>query len=52
MPVLASVKPNHSVIEPDKDGVFVEEYPTLSGCAAQDKTRAEILVNINDAVAG
>ena len=40
------------VIEPDEDGVFVAECPTLPGCISQGKTRAEALTNIKDAVAG
>ena len=40
------------VIEPDEDGVFVAECPTLPGCISQGKTRDEALANIKDAIAG
>ena len=40
------------VIEPDEDGVFVAECPTLPGCISQGKTRAEALTNIKDAITG
>lgn len=39
-------------IEPDEDGVFVAECPTLPGCISQGKTRAEAVSNIKDAIAG
>jgi len=40
------------VIQPDEDGVFVVECPTLPGCISQGKTRDEALANIKDAIAG
>jgi len=40
------------VIEPDEDGVFVAECPSLPGCISQGKTRAEALDNIKDAIRG
>jgi predicted RNase H-like HicB family nuclease len=40
------------LIEPDEDGVFVAECPTLPGCISQGKTRAEALANIKDAIDG
>ena len=40
------------VIEPDEDGVFVAECPSLPGCISQGKTRAEALENIKDAIRG
>jgi antitoxin HicB len=40
------------VIEPDEDGVFVAECPTLPGCISQGRTRAEAVENIKDAIAG
>jgi predicted RNase H-like HicB family nuclease len=40
------------VIEPDEDGVFVAECPSLPGCISQGKTRAEALANIKDAMTG
>ena len=39
-------------IEPDEDGVFVVECPTLPGCISQGATRDEALANIKDAIAG
>lgn len=39
-------------IEPDEDGVFVAECPTLPGCVSQGTTRDEALRNIKDAIAG
>jgi predicted RNase H-like HicB family nuclease len=40
------------LIEPDEDGVFVAECPTLPGCISQGRTRAEALANIKDAIDG
>ena len=40
------------LIEPDEDGMFVAECPTLPGCISQGTTRAEALVNIKEAIAG
>ncbi len=40
------------VIEPDEDGVFVAECPTLPGCVSQGTTRDEAIINIKDAIAG
>ena len=40
------------LIEPDEDGVFVAECPSLPGCVSQGKTREEALANIKDAIAG
>ena len=40
------------LVEPDEDGVFVAECPTLPGCISEGGTRAEALVNIRDAIAG
>jgi len=39
-------------IEPDEDGVFVAECPTLPGCISQGPTRSEALNNIKEAIAG
>jgi predicted RNase H-like HicB family nuclease len=39
------------LIEPDEDGVFVAEAPTLPGCISQGRTRAEALENIKEAIA-
>ena len=39
-------------IEPDEDGIFVAECPTLPGCVSQGGTRDEALLNIKDAIAG
>jgi len=40
------------VIEPDEDGVFVAECPTLPGCISQGRTRDEAIANIKDAIQG
>jgi predicted RNase H-like HicB family nuclease len=34
-----------------EDGYFVTEVPSLPGCVSQGKTRAEALVNIEEAIA-
>lgn len=40
------------LIEPDEDGVFVAQCPTLPGCISQGRTRAEAEANIREAIAG
>lgn len=40
------------IIEPDEDGVFVAECPSLPGCVSQGATRPEALANIKDAIEG
>jgi predicted RNase H-like HicB family nuclease len=40
------------LIEPDEDGVFVAECPSLPGCISQGKTREEAMANIRDAIQG
>lgn len=40
------------MIQPDEDGVFVAECPTLPGCISQGRTRAEAIHNIQDAISG
>ncbi len=40
------------LIEQDEDGMYVAECTHLPGCVSQGKTRAEALVNIQDAVRG
>jgi antitoxin HicB len=40
------------LIEPDEDGVFVAECPSLPGCISQGETRDKALTNIKDAIAG
>lgn len=40
------------LIEPDEDGVFVAECPSLPGCISQGPTRAEAVANIRDAIQG
>ncbi len=40
------------VIEPDEDGIFVAECPSLPGCISQGKTRQKALENIQDAIEG
>ena len=39
-------------IEPDEDGVFVAQCPSLPGCISQGKTRDEAMTNIRDAIQG
>jgi predicted RNase H-like HicB family nuclease len=39
------------LIEPDEDGVFVAEVPSLPGCVSQGQTRAEALENVREAIA-
>ncbi len=39
------------LIEPDEDGVFVAEVPSLPGCISQGKTRAQAIENIREAIA-
>ena len=38
------------ILEQDEDGVFVAEVPALPGCISQGNTRAEALMNIQEAV--
>lgn len=40
------------LIEPDEDGIFVAECPSLPGCISQGGSRAEALAGIKDAIAG
>ena len=40
------------IIEPDETGWYVAECPSLPGCISQGKTRAEAVVNIQDAIKG
>ena len=40
------------IIQPDEDGVFVAECPSLPGCISQGASRAEALTNIQDAIHG
>lgn len=40
------------LIEPDEDGIFVAECPSLPGCISQGKSRQEVLINIQDAIKG
>jgi antitoxin HicB len=39
-------------VEPDEDGVFVAECPSLPGCVSQGNTREEAMANIRDAIQG
>ena len=39
------------LIEPDEDGVFVANVPSLPGCVADGQTRAQALANVKDAIA-
>ena len=40
------------IIEPDEDGIFIAECPSLPGCVSQGKTRKEAIINIRDAIVG
>lgn len=40
------------IVEPDEDGVFVAECPSLPGCVSQGQTRAEALAGIREAIEG
>lgn len=40
------------LVETDEDGMFVAEVPALPGCISQGVTRAEVLANIKEAIAG
>jgi predicted RNase H-like HicB family nuclease len=40
------------VIYPGEDGYWVAECPSLPGCVSQGKTKAEVIVNIREAIAG
>ncbi|MBT5531330.1 MAG: type II toxin-antitoxin system HicB family antitoxin [Cytophagia bacterium] len=40
------------VIEPDEDGIYIAECPSLPGCISQGETRNEAIVNIQDAIKG
>lgn len=40
------------VIQEDEDQMWVAECPALPGCISQGRTRAEALVNIQDAIRG
>jgi len=39
------------LIEPDEDGMYVAEVPSLPGCISQGRTRAEAVENIKEAIA-
>ena len=39
------------LIEPDEDGVFVAEVPSLPGCITQGATRDEAVKNVKEAIA-
>ena len=38
------------LLYPGEDGYFVVEVPSLPGCISQRKTRAEALINIEEAI--
>lgn len=40
------------MIEPDEDGIFVAECPSLPGCISQGRSREEAVKNVEDAIAG
>lgn len=38
------------LIEPDEDGVYIAQVPSLPGCISQGNTRAEAVQNIREAI--
>lgn len=38
------------LIQPDEDGCFVAQVPSLPGCISQGKSRDEALKNIREAI--
>ena len=40
------------LVEPDEDGVFVAQVPSLPGCISQGKSREEALKNAHEAIQG
>jgi antitoxin HicB len=38
------------IIEPDEDGVYVAEVPSLPGCISQGRTRNEAIENVKEAI--
>jgi len=39
------------LINPDEDGVYVAEVPSLPGCVSQGATREDAIENIREAIA-
>lgn len=39
-------------LEPDEDGIFVANCPSLPGCISQGRTRSEATLNIREAIEG
>jgi predicted RNase H-like HicB family nuclease len=39
------------LVEPDEDGIFVVEVPSLPGCVTQGANREEALANAREAIA-
>jgi predicted RNase H-like HicB family nuclease len=39
------------LVEPDEDGIFVAEVPSLPGCVTQGANREEALANAREAIA-
>lgn len=37
-------------VQPDEDGIFIVECPSIPGCISQGNTRDEALDNIKDAI--
>jgi antitoxin HicB len=38
------------LIEPDEDGIFVAQVPSLPGCVSQGRTRQEAIENAKEAI--
>lgn len=37
-------------VEPDEDGVWIVECPSIPGCVSQGNTKEEALENVKDAI--
>lgn len=38
------------LIEPDQDGVYLAEVPSIPGCISQGQTREEAVENVREAI--
>jgi predicted RNase H-like HicB family nuclease len=45
-----TLTPRHVIISPGEDGWLVAEVPSLPGCISQGRSRAEVIVNIREAI--
>ena len=37
-------------LDPDEDGTWIMEYPSIPGCVSQGQTREEAIANIQEAI--